>query len=366
MDRKKTMIDFLLQHANPSIKKRVQAEILYNLTQTENDVYQAEILAEPIVLCCLNSQLDNGWFGHGFHGSNKNAGQFENQETCVKYLSEKAVDKNNPVLQRAMQAFVEIPLDNPCYETRGIIYDEFEYAAFGANLIRCACIARAGYTDEIDITPQIQLSLDSFKRVLEVDSVLDISRSIRAGKQYVFNKGEKWPCRYHLDILAHTDSWKNEENVRMLADAILKLMKADRPELINLIPEVWVGHTVGTLGGYPAQGFSLQSTVLQPSPILIQNGKPKFYNFELIEWLARCGVVPFVSTLQEVVKQIVESVDEDGICRTPILDSIFKGWGPYAGLQLETDWKSKTRKLCDITFRALMILHYAEDSTYEI
>jgi len=207
--------------------------------------------------------------------------------------------------------------------------------------------------------------LDSFKRVLEVDSILDVSRPIRAGKQYVFNKEEKWPCRYHLDILAHTDLWKSEENIRMLADAILKLMKADKPELINLIPEVWTGHTVGTLGGYPAQGFSLQSTVLQPSPILIQNGKPKFYNFELIEWLARCGVVPFVSTLQEVVKQIVESVDEDGICRTPILDSIFKGGGPYAGLQLETDWKSKMRKLCDITFRALLILHYSDASTWK-
>jgi len=59
----------------------------------------------------------------------------------VKYLAEKAVDKDNSALQRAMQAFVEIPLDNPCYETRGIIYDEFEYASFGANLIRCACIA---------------------------------------------------------------------------------------------------------------------------------------------------------------------------------------------------------------------------------
>ena len=359
--RKQRMIDFLLQHANPSIKKRVQVEILNNLTQTEGDKYQAEILSEPIVLRCLNSQLENGWFGHGFHGSNRNAGQFENQETCIKYLAEKALNRDTLALQRAMQAFVEIPLDAPCYETRGIIYDEFEYAAFGANLIRCACIARAGYADEIDITPQINLSLESFKRVLEVDSVIDVSRPIRQGKQYVFKSNEKWPCRYHLDILAHTDSWKTDKNIQMLANAIMKMMRTDRTELVNLIPEVWAGHTIGTLGGYPSHGLSLKSTVLQPSPILIQNNKTEFWNFELIEWLARCGVVPFIPALQEAVAQIAESVDEEGICRGPILDSMFKGWGPYAGLQLEVDWKSKMRKSCDITFRTLLIEHYSGD-----
>lgn len=38
----------------------------------------------------------------------------------------------------------------------------------------------------------------------------------------------------------------------------------------------------------------------------------------------------------------------------------FRGWGPYSGLQLETDWRAKVRKDCDITFRALLILHLLE------
>ncbi len=49
------------------------------------------------------------------------------------------------------------------------------------NIIRCACIVRAGYDDAIDIKLQIQLSLDSFKRVLEVDSALDITRLRKSG-----------------------------------------------------------------------------------------------------------------------------------------------------------------------------------------
>ena len=81
---------------------------------------------------------------------------------------------------------------------------------------------------------------------------------------------------------------------------------------------------------------------------------------EYIEWLARCGVVSYVLALQDAVNDIVDAVDNDGICRIPEIDNIFIGWGPYAGLQLETDWKSKTRRDCDVTFRALLILHYSE------
>lgn len=360
-DIKQKMIYFLLAHANPSIKRRVKSEILQNLTSGEARQFQEQIMTEPNIKRCLASQLDNGWFGHGFHGTNQNAGQFENQETCTKYLGEKAVDKDTPALKRSMDAFVNIPLNDLCYETRGVIIDEFKMAGHGHNLIRCACIARATYDDVIDISPQIQLSIDSFKRVLEVDSVFEITRPINDGKHRVFNDYEKWPCRYHLDILAHTSSWKSVENIKMLSESIKKLMKTDRAELINLDPAVWVGHALGRLGGFPSQGLSIKTSCLLPSPMLIEyRDKPALYQMEYIEWLARCGVAPYIPTLQEAVNDIVSSIDDNGVCRIPIIDGVFKGWGPYAGLQLEVDWKSKLRRDCDVTFRALLILHYSE------
>jgi hypothetical protein len=255
-----------------------------------------------------------------------------------------------------MKAFVTIPLDDLCYETHGKIIDEFKHAAGGQNLIRCACIARAGYDESIDISPQIQLSLDSFKRVLEVDSVLDVTRSIRGGKQLVFLDYEKWPCRYHLDMLAHTNTWTDEANIKMLAESLIKLMKTDRPELIGLMPSVWIGHAVAPLGGFPGQGFTVRTAGLLPGQCI---GPPSTLQFEYIEWLARCGVIPYISDLCSVVEEIANAVDEDGICRIPIEDAVFKSWGPYGGLQLEVDWKSKIRKTCDITFRALLIMHYS-------
>ena len=357
-------IDFLLENANPSIKRRVKGEILHDLTPSEAAEYQAQILEEPNVKRCLASQLENGWFGHRFHGGGT-VEQFENQETCTKYLGEKAVDKDTPALVRSMEAFVNILLDDPCYETKGRFIDEFKVTGHGHNLIRCACIARAGYDDVIDISPQIQLSLDCFQRVLEVDSAMDIARPIRGGKQYVFNDNERWPCRYHLDMLAHTESWKTDENVKMLAASVAKMMRRDRPELINFFPASWVGYALGPLGGFPSQGLVVRATSLWPSPISMPyRDNVEYLLFEYIEWFTRCGVVPYIPALQEIVNEIAESIDGDGICRVPTLDGFFKGWGPYAGLQLEVDWKSKVRKACDVTFRALLILHYANLSGF--
>ena len=354
---KEKMIKFLLENANPSIKRRVKHEILNSLTQKEAVDYQQLILKEPNIKRCLASQLDNGWFGHGFHGTGKNVGQFENQETCTKYLGEKAVDKNTPALKRSMEAFLDMSLYN-CDNG-----NEFKFAANGSNLIRCACIARAGYADVIDITPQIQLSIDSFKRVLEVDSVIDISRPIRGGKQRVFNDYEKWPCRYNLDILAFTNSWKNDEIIKMVADSVIKMMKTDQPELMseNTIPASWVGYPLGTLGAFPTQGLSIMCGGIYPSPLTRPDPYNQDYNLEYLEWFARCGIVPFIPALQKAINEIMNYIGDDGICYLPVkYVDLFKGWGPYGGLQLEVDWKSKTRRLCDITFRALLILHYSK------
>lgn len=362
-------INFLLEHANPSIKLRVKKEILNNITLKEERELQAQITAEPIYKLIAHCQKENGWLGNGFHGPNRDAGPYENQEVGTKYLAEKAVGKDDPVLKGAMDAFVSTELTDICYRTKGKYFDEFKYAANGQNLVRCACIARAGYDDLIDIKPQIQLSLDSFRRVLEVDSILDITvpkkgrpcNSNPSGIIYVFNENEKWPCRYHLDILAHTEGWKTEENIKMLADSVSEMMKTNRPELIGKTANSWVGYSLGTLGCFPSQGLSIKQSCLLPSPISdkCKNRKEK-YNLEYIEWFARCGVVPYIPQLKQAVDEIADSVDENGIFNTPVLEDALKGFGAYGGQQLEVDWKTPTKKICDITFRTLLILYYSQ------
>ena len=120
MDRKQKMITFLLENANPSIRKRVKAEILNALMPQESAKYQEQILQEPIIQRIIELQNENGWIGKEFYHSR------DAQANAVKYLAEKAVDKDTPVLKRVMEAFVKITLltsDKPLKQYPGsVIY----------------------------------------------------------------------------------------------------------------------------------------------------------------------------------------------------------------------------------------------------
>ena len=350
MKKHQKSIDFLLENANPSIKLRVKKEILGSITAEEEAELISQIKKEPIYTLIASCQKENGWLGNGFHGPNKNAGHYENQEVGTKWLAEKAVGKDDPVLKRAMEAFITTELTDLCYRTKGKYFDEFRYAANGQNLIRCACIARAGYDDIIDIKPQIQLALDSFKRVLEVDSILDITRikKVSGKEKRVFNDYEKWPCYYHLDILAHTESWKTEENIKLLAEAVKKLMRTDRPEC-QVGGDSWVGYVLGTVGCLK-EGYTLG----------YDKDEIRHTYLDRVEWLCRCELVPYIPELQAEVELLANAIDKNGICRASVDENQLRGISTYGGQQLEVDWKTETKKYCDITFRALLIMHYSE------
>ena len=342
---KQKMIDFLLNNANPSIKLRVKKEILNCISKEEERKLKDEILEEKLIKFIGEKQLETGWLGLGFHGSSKNAGRYDNQEVGTKYMGEKGL-KGTKILDRAMDAYAKTELED--------MGSEFEIPASGSNLIRCACIARAHYDDVIDITPQIRLSLESFKRVIEVDSIYDVSRPVK--NRRLFNKNERWPCRYHLEILAFsTDRWKNEENVAMLAESFKKLMRSDRKEIINTPVACWIkNHAVNPLW-LLNEGYSISGNGLNGH----DNDGIRKTNLEKTEWLCRCGLYEYLPELRKEVKSVIDSVNEDGVYTGGIYEKEFRGWSPYFGAQLETDWKAKIRKQCDVTFRALLIGHYS-------
>ena len=60
------------------------------------------------------------------------------------------------------------------------------------------------------------------------------------------------------------------------------------------------------------------------------------------------------------ISLIRESVNTYGICEVDVDEGQIKGISTYSGLPLVVDWKSQVRRQCDITFRALQILHYSE------
>lgn len=66
-----------------------------------------------------------------------------------------------------------------------------------------------------------------------------------------------------------------------------------------------------------------------------------------------------VSSFNNEVARLYEAVDADGICRAEVDEEQLRGISTYSGQQLEVDWKSETRRLCDVTFRAALCMYYA-------
>lgn len=150
-----------------------------------------------------------------------------------------------------------------------------------------------------------------------------------------------------LDILAHTQSWKTEENIKILAKSDKKLMRTDHPEC-QVGGDSWVGYVLGTVGCLK-EGYTLGYD---------KDGIHYTY-LDRVEWLCRCGLAPYITELQDEVELLANAIDENGICRASVDENQLRGISTYGGQQLEVDWKTETKKLCDITFRASLIIHYA-------
>lgn len=339
---KQKMIDFLLANANPSIKLRVKKEILQDISEKEEKEYQNQILSEKIVKFMLEKQQVTGWIGLGYHGPCKDAGQYDNQETGTKYLGEKGM-QGSMILDKAMDAFATTEI------SESFLRKSPSYKEGNIDLTRAACIARGGYSNLIDIEQEINVSLRTFRRVTEVDSIFDISRPMKHFR--VFNDNETWTCRYHLEILTFTtELWKNNENVAILAEAFRRLMRKDRQEIIETPVKYWVGNHAVNPGWHIGEGYSIK----EPNTDGIHR-----INMEKVEWLSRCGLYNHLSELKEEIDYMMNNISGKGIYTGEVEEWGFRNWPPYFGQQLETDWRGKIRKQCDVTFRALLTAHYA-------
>ena len=90
-------IQFLLDHACPSIIYRLRKEILGESKYNHRMVkLQNQILNDPEVKRILSLQKEDGWLGGSFHGKDE-------PESGIRYLFEKGVESDHPVIQRALE-----------------------------------------------------------------------------------------------------------------------------------------------------------------------------------------------------------------------------------------------------------------------
>ena len=82
--------------------------------------------------------------------------------------------------------------------------------------------------------------------------------------------------------------------------------------------------------------------------------------FHRMELLARLGVIEAIPALRAQARWLASRLEAAAGYLTRALRHRYFGlWGAYTGLMLERDWRTQQRRVNDLTFRSLLILHYA-------
>ncbi len=337
--------DFLLENASSSIHYRTKKEVIMKISLEEEQALQEKILQEKSINSIFKNRQPDGWLGTCFHSRMRGAKHLDVCEAALRFLAEKGIMLDNPVFSGAMNAYMTRDRLDPIYDGCGKSDDDYKYPCMGLWLVRSSGIARSGYENQIDISKDIDYSLNSFLNVLNYNSLDEVVSLSKNGKYY-FKEDLSWPCNYHLKILAFTNSWRTTENIKQLARAI-----------DHLLSFPIFAHSVYT---------KIKNFYAAPCDAFIQSPIEKFDNmkvngawFDKMELFSRCGVIQYSKRMLDEIYLLRESIDNDGICRAYIDESFFKNWGAYSGLKLEENWRTEIKKRCDITFRALLILHYA-------
>lgn len=333
----KNAFDFLLVNSCPSIVYRTKKEILKeNISKEEYEYYQHQIIQDEKVRHILSLQKEDGWIGNAFHGEDE-------PESGIRLLCEKGFDLKSEYIFRALSAIEARGnnFDDGCLYRVGKILDDCNLG--GSQMIKACVYAYAGYDDTDFLKKQIDKALAAFQFVTTINRQDEIYKE-RKGK-YVFETGVVWPSIYHLRLLAFTDSWKNDENKILMIDALNRLCELGSIPHVNLLYK----SQMVSPGSFAMNEFSVNLSEL--------NAKGWMMWFHRTELIARLGVIREVPVLSRQINQLEEILKQnDGIFTYKLSHYYFNKWTPYLGMALENDWKKKNARICDLTFRSLLIL----------
>ncbi len=332
-------IDQILFSACPSIQYRIRKELLRQDPHSpEMTVLQNEILQDEAVKRVINSQGSDGWLAWTFHG-------YDSMESGIRLLCEKGIEITQPVLASALLALEQ----NTDRLERGLrkvgkILDDLGFG--GGETIRASLFAQAGNEESNFVKKQIEQALENFRSVIPIQSLDELYSPYK--DKSVFRNDVHWPSIYHLRLLAWTQSWRTQENCKMILESIQNLVR------LSPIPDIYVKY---------------KSQWIAPASFCMHHFSPdmnKLSDAEWMQWfhrmelLSRLGVVGQTPELAQQVQFLQSSLSENqGLFIKRLNHQYFQKWGSYTGLALEPDWRSSQRRINDLTFRSLLILHYS-------
>jgi hypothetical protein len=375
MDLSKS-INFLLENSGPVIQYRLRKNILKNLSPNDEENQLEQIYQTPHFKMLQTYIKPNGYIGSGMHswdnwrGVKLHETPLHDGEAAARLLSYYAIPKSHSIIVNYVAAmrnedtlrkeFSYIPPEIPRFEHR---FDGLNNGNSLMSLIY-AMQAMLGYGDDFDDVREFQqISLKGFHRILEISSLDEITKlGVNTKRRYNYpyiEADEYFPDNYTLTMLAYTQSWRTDENRKMLADSI---------NHINVIMKPENNMHIRINGKFYAPCFAFVRPFRSFSPDIIDS---ILYRRPLTE-IAMLGIGKNVQLLNESIANIMEALDDDGVLKMNFALPHNKRYSPkqieyptpYVDVRLEPDYKSKTSLLCDLTYWAVEFLHLCDSAGF--
>jgi len=370
MYRPERSVGFLLENAGPVIRYRLKKDILHDITSEEEELMLDEIYQLPHMKLVLSYSKENGYIGSGMHSWDNWRGKvlhetpLQDGECAARLLSYYRIPKDHKIITDFISAlrdedtlkkeFLYIPPEIPRFEKRFV----------GINSGNCLMAliytmqAILGCGDETAECRNFQMtSLKGFERILEISSLDDITAFNENSKSkyncpYI-EPDEYFPNVYTLETLAHTQSWRTEKNIAILADSLNRINEIMKPD--NELAIRINGKLIGPM-------FALARPII---PFKSDYLNTIVYRRTLTH-AAMCGVGDRVHFIEQSMENINDAFDDKGILRTAFELPENRKYSPknikyptaYTDVRLEHDYKKKTALDCDLTFWALEFMYY--------
>ena len=354
-------IDYLLENGGNLLRYRLHRDVLHDLTPVEEENHLEGLRQSDDYKLLLSHIHENGYIGRGMHSWEKfKTSHLDDGESAARYIANTGIPADTPFVYNFAMAL----------RNDDVLEEEFSYyhpekvrfanrncglnsgSSLGVTINTCQALI--GYGDDGEIKPFVDISYRAFTSLLELNSVYDLvefNPNLKRKYNYPTITPETYfPCQYHLETLACTNSWRTSDSVELLAKAI------------NYHDEICTDHfsfAVKMNGKQVGPGWAY----MQPFHELSFPSKAPNHR-KTLTCLAKV-----VGEKADVVKRsrkiLEEMLDADGVLRTtfdtPYQKKCFKDnlriAHPYAEIGLEPNHRKDCAIWCELTFWAVQYLY---------
>lgn len=354
-------IDYLLENGREVIQYRLHKEILKDLSKAEEETLLEKVMQTPNYKLLERYVKPNGYIGIGMHSWEKfKETELQDGESAARLLANYTIPKDCAIVKN----FISALRDDKVLEEEFSYYNpeiaRFQNRFLGLNnggglmVVLYTCQALLGYGDDDAVRPFVETSFKAFESLLRIKALEDITKyNPNAKRKYNYPYIERdvyFPCQYHLETLANTQSWRTDESVGKMIEAVNyhdQIMKPDSNMHVK----------IGSRYYAPLWAY------VRPFTAYEANQAGTVAQRKTLTSLARVGGnrIDVVRKSAEVVEEALSKegylkIDFESSYKKQRYKAGLKYPGPYSEVALEPDHKTDTALWCELTFWGVQFL----------